>query len=50
MQFVDFDETNSDMLDITTGLPQGSILGPLLIIINIFSLFAFYKWMLTMLI
>ena len=34
-QYVDFQEAKSALLDITTGIPQGSILGPLLFIIYI---------------
>ncbi len=32
-QYVEIDDSVSEMLDLTTGLPQGSILGPLLFII-----------------
>ena len=34
-QYVDFQEAKSALLDIKTGIPQGSILGPLLFIIYI---------------
>ena len=36
-QYVDFQEAKSALLDIKTGIPQGSILGPLLFIIYIYQ-------------
>ena len=36
-QFVDYDGTKSNITSITTGVPQGSILGPLLFIIYIYK-------------
>ncbi len=34
-QYVEFNDTNSDMMTLTTGVPWGSILGPSLFIIYI---------------
>ncbi len=47
-QYVDIDDVQSEMLTVTTGVPQGSILGPLIFIIylndiaKVSNLFNFY--------